>query len=640
MQADASHGDAHGDGEYDTNPTTENTEVTPEKYQPGAFLRYRWKSLWIFAVYVLLLLVPWVADCVLMYRSFNSAGYSQRQGLPPITVLTADSWMSAYTILNRIQTLLAIPIVSGLLAEAAVVYSQRRVPGQELSIRQLSALADRSWADLPRYLTARHEEVGSRLVSLGGLLILLVSIQAPLQSLLVGTETVQVMTCEDQPTTGCGSAYIPQQVGFDPEPSDMQYLPYTIPVQRVSSKIMSVSDMDVQPHMWSEQWVGFQDPRRAAKSTFNWYYDASIYGYTDKYAFFVSSLPNGTDTGVLRQLSMRINTTSGCTNVPQSNFPLQCSGRRPFTSNFSLLGMEVSICAPGAYDEIPWTLSRDRQDISEDLWIDVSIDADRESYMGGSFTLHCTANSTREYFEVPNIRTEHNPGPLLERWPSVEEMETDWNDVLGRDAGSGIPTVIDNYTNPDKLVWPSPASVFYTAASAVAPGPLMISTLAMFGNNSWWYTVHNTSTIEAISRGVQSICQAGNIPFTMLSLRGGFKSAGKECRQITLSWGPGKHTSDEQYEDALFSLVYLWFSALNDPQTATDALSAATYFANEAVLTATADGHVEGLFYSSKWIYSSQGRTDHHHDIDLHAAGGSGLRGVVCPFDARVDRYA
>lgn len=352
-------------------------------------------------------------------------------------VVNLEGWYAASLVLGKIQTLLAIPIVSGLLAQAAVVYSQRHTTAQKLSVRQLIALADRSWADVPGLWAARHKDVGSRLVWLGGLLILIVSVEPPLQSLLVKEDVVQVATCLDMPLDGCGLRE-PPVVGYDAEPSDMQYLPSSVAVNRVAAKINSASQWDVQPRLWPERYYGIKDDYSYERNTLAWWF-GSFDGPGTGSAFFASSLLNGTSTGVLRQLAMRMNSSSTCENVAKSDYPSTCTGRRPFTSTFSLQALNIQICAPGEYDTTPWTLSRDRQDISEELWIDLSINEDELGPVGvfngwygtSNFTLHCTADTTRGYFEIPNVRTGNTPGDLLEEWPNVEEMDRDWNDILG-----------------------------------------------------------------------------------------------------------------------------------------------------------------------------------------------------------------
>ncbi|ROV93674.1 hypothetical protein VPNG_08857 [Cytospora leucostoma] len=610
----------HSDGSYAPSQATEASKPSPENDRTRARMRYNRSSLWVSSLFAIILVLPWLIDCVLMSRLLSESAHHQRAGLSSSHLLTVFDWKVASTVLSKVQAVLAVPVISGLLAQAAVVYSQRRSPDQKLSIRQLMALADRSWAGIPGYWRARRGDVGSRLVWVGGVLILFAAVQPPLQSILAGTEPVRVVTCHDKPVDGCKPRANPKVVGYDPEPSYMQYLPSIIAIQKVSSKIMSVHDMDLQPHIWNENWTEFANSERQA-STLAWYYPANVDYYAGYISsdhsndtYFVSSLPGGTNTGVLRQLSMRMNSTSGCTNVPRSDFPTTCSGKRPFTSTLILGQLQVSICAPGASDESPWTLSRDRQDITEDLWIDVFVEhnskdpfEDLEEAYATNFTLHCTTHSTKGYFELPNSHTNNSPGPLLDTWPSVEEMERDWNDYSGPHTGHAIPTVVDNYTNQfleDTFLIPN--SKFDATLGDIAPGPLMLSTLAMFGNNSWWYAAQNTSSDEAIFRGIEYICQTGNIPFTTLG-------ATREESNLYFNGDPtetcqlrfwSQPESSEGYAEALRTILYGWLLRFNNTKQAAAALGTATYFANEAVLTASADTNW-GQY--AKQIYASDG---------------------------------
>lgn len=147
---------------------------------------------------------------------YKPNSYKQRYGLSLKIAINSEGWLLASIVIAKIQTLVAIPIVSTLVAQAAVVYAQRSTSKKTLSVRQLLALADRAWTGIPGLWKARHHEVGSRLVMLGGLLILFVSVQPPIQSLFAGIEAVQIVSCYNTPVVGCDSSGIDEEVGFDP----------------------------------------------------------------------------------------------------------------------------------------------------------------------------------------------------------------------------------------------------------------------------------------------------------------------------------------------------------------------------------------------------------------------------------------
>ena len=62
-------------------------------------------------------------------------------------IYVMQRWNTATDILHNIASVLAVPIVSALLAYGAVIYTQRRKASQDLNIRQMFALADRGWTD-------------------------------------------------------------------------------------------------------------------------------------------------------------------------------------------------------------------------------------------------------------------------------------------------------------------------------------------------------------------------------------------------------------------------------------------------------------------------------------------------------------
>lgn len=82
-------------------------------------------------------------------------------------------------------------------------------------------------------------------------------------------------------------------------------------------------------------------------------------------------------------------------------------------------------------------MSRSRQDIREELFIDVfeelelgMVDQQGFRNLTTDRTLHCTAFTTRGYFELGNYRNNQTWGPLLAKWPSYEDMTNDFNDYL------------------------------------------------------------------------------------------------------------------------------------------------------------------------------------------------------------------
>lgn len=111
-------------------------------------LEYRRHALWILTFYVPLVIVPWALTCVLDKRPVFAPSYVNQHGFSIEDVRKMRHWKTAIDVLNSIVSIVTIPVLSALLAQAAVVYTQRRKPDQVLSIRHMFALADRGWSDI------------------------------------------------------------------------------------------------------------------------------------------------------------------------------------------------------------------------------------------------------------------------------------------------------------------------------------------------------------------------------------------------------------------------------------------------------------------------------------------------------------
>lgn len=266
--------------------------------------------------------------------------------------------------------------------------------------------------------------------------------------MLVSYEPTSIATCQDVPSDSYYARHIiplgscrlqaapverQAQRWFDPEPGDLEQCPQGLVVPRVINKLNDLSGYDAQTHLWPERASGSGQPPNTRIGIYSNDYTAFSFSTSnpaEPYAFYASALPSETTTGVLRFHAMRQHSTARCENVPQSSFPSTCPGGSPFTATFLHHQMAVKVCVPGNSSQVPWTRSRDRQDIDEELWIDVQVNP--TGYVSiNNFTTHCTSTSTRGYFELGNQYNGNVPGPLLEKWPSQEELVADFNDVGG-----------------------------------------------------------------------------------------------------------------------------------------------------------------------------------------------------------------
>lgn len=235
------------------------------------------------------------------------------------------------------------------------------------------------------------------------------------------------MTCNNAPYPPGGelSRCAPEAfiaVVEDPQPGMMEVLPLWNVKEQVKARLATDSSSEYQALLWTDP----TQPNPYEGSDYGTENDQILAYYDEDYdgpPFWVSAVPNGTATGVLRQHAMRMNTSVACEQFPATEFPSECAGAYPFTADFawtrgSINGPEsfrMSVCVPGSYVVSPWNRSRDAMTIQEDIYLGVlPIGEDYESQIlryQVPFVTHCMVNTTRGYFELGNAFNELLPQP-------------------------------------------------------------------------------------------------------------------------------------------------------------------------------------------------------------------------------------
>ncbi|KAL5622637.1 hypothetical protein FOBRF1_001887 [Fusarium oxysporum] len=468
-------------------------------------VRYHKRSLWIFGFYLLILVLPWMFTCFLMIRPINKESYFNQAG--SITPGDVDNWHRsrvALSSLTAISSVIGLPIVSGLLAHGAVVYTQLRNPGQKLSVLQLFALADREWLD-PRYLFKPPSKFKSTERSLylwlATFLILITAIQPPIQTILVRDERIDVVTCKGHPARHkdhySGACKYPfkdldtQVIARDAEPIDLNFCPQDVVVKKTSQKLLSSANNDIQTNLWSDEASLGENPNYYMdnRRTLDWYYQRLSYDKS-KRLYYASSVANGTGTGVYRHHAVRMDSAAEC--YLTKNFPKECEGGKPFTPSFSEGWLNVSICAEGSYDTVAWNTSRDKQEHNETLWLSMKWDIPEGEDTSGlfrnndSYVLRCDSVSRRGWFQLPNDANGGKPGPLRDEWPSWRELKYEFNDYYINSPQWDRKFPADRYPAaeiPDEELQKYRDQLSYTYQGPSVPGPLMTVALAMLGNS-------------------------------------------------------------------------------------------------------------------------------------------------------------
>lgn len=123
----------------------------PPKPPPQALRRHRLTA-FLLALYLPLIILPWVVLCVLDVKPMTRAGSSyvdRKAEYAPSVIHAVDAWMRAAKVLNTAAAILAIPVVSAILGHAAVAMVQRRSPEQPLDLGRLLRLSDGVGVRLP-----------------------------------------------------------------------------------------------------------------------------------------------------------------------------------------------------------------------------------------------------------------------------------------------------------------------------------------------------------------------------------------------------------------------------------------------------------------------------------------------------------
>ncbi|KAF8164362.1 hypothetical protein K438DRAFT_2067300 [Mycena galopus ATCC 62051] len=539
-------------------------------------LTYRKTSLWLLAVYLPTLIVPWVLICVLDVRPLNAPSYNDQSGsIPPSGLLAIYIVVVLIRVLNSISGVLVVPVVGTILSQAAVVFAQRRRPKQDLNLVQLFALADRGWGSIVTMWSARSTGKSSSFLWVAALITMIVTVQQPIQSALVSFELITVMSCLDLPQVGRCSIEFPVVTAYDAEPGVISLLPHNLIVTDVANSIVTVSDLDPQPNLWVDNPYASVDRDIDAfvmlpdRGMFFWYSQ----DYHPNETYFVSALQNGTTTGVLRQHAIRMNSSASCESIPRASFPATCGGARPVQAAFSNEFIDVRVCAPGEIGTSPWTLSRDRQDISEELYIDLGISSEENLLRVRNFTTKCTANSTRGYFELGNYFNGFAYGPLIEKWPEPDVLAREFNDYLTTFNGDPPPSQFDIQLVP--IVDPFDNIDFNASA------PLITTASALFGNNSFLNIAdpHNNLTATQL---LTLMCQHGSIPFALPIAIQSSPDFSDYCNGFAIAFDT-KTTEDADSSLADVMGTY-FFNRFNDIFNAEYILDMSMFFANRAVL--------------------------------------------------------
>ena len=298
-------------------------------------------------------------------------------------------------------------------------------------------------------------------------------------------------------------------------------------------KLIGTQMSDRQPNLWSSS-GDFKKLTSPAEYLVN-LSDTSNYS-TLPLQLFTTSVPVGTDTGVIRNIAMRINSSVSCELVPQEQIPNSCGVGGSFNVNFSNIDKDSDsapftkpnspkyrgrVCSTNNATGSPYKETILRQDFFEEFWLDFEFTQLYETYYGdrhdaaygelsddlstlvevSNFTQHCSGNTTLAYFEIPNYFNGYQLGNLL-----------DSKTLQSHDHGTDKNQTFYNLDDAEVS-----ESVITEIETATFPGPLIMSLHAIFGNGSFFQTLVSMDDESQNNSSDNMLCQQLRYPFSGLS---------------------------------------------------------------------------------------------------------------------------
>lgn len=123
--------------------------VDARQQQKPKDVRTRKRALLLLFLYLLLLVIPFPMTCVMIYRPLKMPSYINfRSEYKAADFDYNYRAQVAVRVLNSIRAISTVPLVGVILAQVAVIYTQKRAANsQNLSLAEIFRLADRGWTD-------------------------------------------------------------------------------------------------------------------------------------------------------------------------------------------------------------------------------------------------------------------------------------------------------------------------------------------------------------------------------------------------------------------------------------------------------------------------------------------------------------
>ncbi|TPX14543.1 uncharacterized protein E0L32_005235 [Thyridium curvatum] len=531
--------------------------------------RYR-KAAYISLAYIVLLVVPWALTCCLWYRPDaiirpqrrHFYGTWTQQDYDDAWTRSAAATKIAAALIN-LTGVLGIPVVVALLARAAVVASMRRRPGQKLNARQLFSLADGHW-----FSRKRDKPVSWFLLGLA--LIVTPSLQGAL--LETGTREFPPPVDDDVSfDVDTGTTL----VGYDPSPAVLDALSLAPVLATLRQKLINGGREELQRYVW---FFGQSQPREPLQSQSGYTLReilTRINGNGEGADFGVSSVPWGVETGTSQYHALGMTSYATCAPIDRTAFPEPCPGPHPFTTqlDFPTAG-GLRVCVPGDFSRALWENNLKKQDVEEELFVDVSYGPTSSLQR---FTTRCTAKSSRGYIKVGSEGKPTIQAAFVDSLPDQERRR--------------IYNPASKNKDPSSYVQPSYPDPF-NSLPLNASGPLMMASIALFGNQSIIALARN-QTAETFGDALVRACEDDMVPFSRLGAAFSDSAPAKACAGLAAARSGPSSPDSRLLSSMAFEAVNATVAPFaGDARRGASLLDLATLFANEAYLTTAASGQV------------------------------------------------
>ena len=258
---------------------------------------------------------------------------------------------------------------------------------------------------------------------------------------------------------------------------------------RLRSALVQTSINDLQPRVWQEEAVQCNGN---GSLLLDQCYDGgpSFKNISELRRPYIAQLSTSMNTGLYEQYVPRINNSVSYTSISPADFARSCSPipsgglytehsvDAKYFSNIrdkshSPSRFALQLCMPADLSISPWQSTRDQQEISEHLYLNVSYRIQGSNYNKPPSAYHIVVNSTMGYFELPNYRNEGTAGPLLSQDPTTQCLSNPRCDSQARSGRIKRQSSFSEISNDTSL------------ALVANQGPLSLVANALFGNGSW-----------------------------------------------------------------------------------------------------------------------------------------------------------